>query len=191
MSRKSVSGCSPQRARLSQIHESLLKSNAGWPVADVSPPMIGRSNARSGRNPRGQEIGSSSVLGVKERQWCIMFVCLFVTAGSRLSLFFMHGLRTPGVRGRSTRQSTPWLRLLCLFLVLATCVAAVHTHQDSHLDCAKHCPSCASFHSAPALASVSIVRVSFSVVDTVVNSRPHVASVLFSYSLYIRPPPAA
>jgi hypothetical protein len=102
----------------------------------------------------------------------------------------MHGFGSLTFRERSQRLSKTWLGLLCLVLVIVTCVAAVHTHQDSDLDCAKHCASCASFHSAPPVASLSVVPVSFSVVASVTHSRPQAASALLSYSLYIRPPPA-
>lgn len=88
-------------------------------------------------------------------------------------------------------HATPWMQLVCLVLMVVTLAAAVHTHQDSHLDCAKHCPSCASFHSTPAATSVGMVLVSFPVVDRVVNPRPQVVSVLLSYNLSIRPPPAS
>ena len=88
-------------------------------------------------------------------------------------------------------HAAPWVKLVCLILVVVTFAAAVHTHQDSQLDCAKHCPCCASFHSTPATTSLGSVLVSFSVVDRVVNPRSQVASALLSYNLRIRPPPAA
>ena len=89
------------------------------------------------------------------------------------------------------RLATPWVRLVCLALVVVTVAAAVHTHQDSQLDCAKHCPSCTSFHSTPAATSLGIALVWFTLVNRVIQPRSPAESVLLSYHLRIRPPPVA
>jgi hypothetical protein len=90
-------------------------------------------------------------------------------------------------RGTSDRSIA--FRGACLLVLSLTVFIAVHYHNDGHLDCAKHCPSCASLSASAPSSSVSVVLLSFLVMGTVTHPDSRVPMTLLTIHLYVRPPP--
>ncbi len=83
------------------------------------------------------------------------------------------------------------MRVLCLLVVCLTFVIAVHYHNDGHLDCAKHCPSCASLHASAPKAVVAVLLLSYVTLGTITLCESRIPLTLLAPNLYVRPPPVA
>jgi len=88
-------------------------------------------------------------------------------------------------------RASMWMRILCLLVISLTVAIAVHSHHDGHLDCARHCPSCADLQASAPRCVVSVVVVSFITFGAVVTADSHVPLTLLPPNLHVRPPPVA
>src|ERR1051325_3465926 len=94
------------------------------------------------------------------------------------------------IPARSMGGRSVAFRAACLLVLSLTIFIAVHFHNDGHLDCARHCPSCASLQAAAPNAVVSVVVHSFLVTGSVVQTESRLPSTLLTVQLCVRPPPA-
>jgi hypothetical protein len=91
-------------------------------------------------------------------------------------------------QGRWNRQAR---QIFCLFLVVLTLAAALHTHIDSSVKAERHCSVCVALHSAlPKLAHVGVSHQPASSEDLKSDQEVLATRLLFC-GLYVRPPPAS